>query len=269
MSQVTIDLGKVKFQWRGAYDATATYTKDDVVQHGGSSWVCVAASVSASAPIPTNTSWSLMALGGDPLSTMTAEGDLLVRGATGLQRLSGGPDGTALVSNNGIPEWDYPSGTRILQRITNVEYPGAWESVASYAWVPGMLQSITPTRLDSRIRVHWQYHIYWITGAHSIEHMRVYRDVNANESWTQVKAYTEGGQYQEKFCSFLWDEAVSTLGINLGDSVRYRMQARDYSHNGNAANFHGTTYWDGTGGNANSGSFGWAGPVLTIEEYLP
>jgi len=268
MSQVTIDLGKVKFQWRGAYDASTTYTKDDVVQHGGSSWVCVVDSISASAPIATNTSWNLMALGGDPVSLMTNEGDLLVRGSTGLERLPIGGEGRSLVVNGGVPEWDYPSGVRILQRVVATPNPGSWEAVASYAWVPGMEQSITPTRSDSRIRVHWQYHVYWTGGAHSIEHIRVYRDQNANESWVQVKGYTESAQYQEKFCSFLWDEPTSSTITTLGDVVRYKMQARDYAHNGDAANFHGTTYWDGGGGSVGS-AFGWSGPVLTIEEYLP
>ena len=34
-----IDLGKLKFNWRGAWISTATYGKDDVVYYEGSSYV--------------------------------------------------------------------------------------------------------------------------------------------------------------------------------------------------------------------------------------
>jgi len=37
----TIDVGKIKFTWRGIYDAATTYEADDLVYFGGSSWVCV------------------------------------------------------------------------------------------------------------------------------------------------------------------------------------------------------------------------------------
>ena len=32
MTAVTIDLGKIKFNWKGAYDPAVTYDVDDVVQ---------------------------------------------------------------------------------------------------------------------------------------------------------------------------------------------------------------------------------------------
>ncbi len=36
------DLGRVGFNWRGPYDAEATYTERDCVYHDGASYVCVA-----------------------------------------------------------------------------------------------------------------------------------------------------------------------------------------------------------------------------------
>ena len=37
----TVDLGKIKFTWRGAFSTSNTYEADDVVSHSGSSWVYV------------------------------------------------------------------------------------------------------------------------------------------------------------------------------------------------------------------------------------
>ena len=43
----TIDLGKIKFNWRGDYDANTSYVPDDVVAYADgsvtSSYMCIAA----------------------------------------------------------------------------------------------------------------------------------------------------------------------------------------------------------------------------------
>lgn len=37
----TISLGKVKFNWRGAWVTATAYTKDDVIRYGGKSYNCL------------------------------------------------------------------------------------------------------------------------------------------------------------------------------------------------------------------------------------
>ena len=37
----TVDLGKIKFTWTGAYNNSTVYQADDVASYGGSSWVCI------------------------------------------------------------------------------------------------------------------------------------------------------------------------------------------------------------------------------------
>lgn len=265
MTIATVDLGKIKFQWKGDWSSSASYTRDDVVHYQGQAYVCKLANTN-STPTVGSADWDLLAAGGDPATVMTNQGDLLVRGAAGLERLATGTADQKLVVSGGVPAWQ--SELRILQRVHRIPYPGAWEAVASYADVPGMNLAITPQRLDTRLRLHWTWCIYW-TGNHSILHHRFFRIENTSPSWTQIKGWTEGGQYQEKNVNFLWDEPTSDAITSVGNQVTYKLQARDYSHNGNGANFHGTTYWDGAGGNVSSDSLGWAGPVLTIEEYLP
>ena len=39
----TINLGAIKFNWKGAYNSGTTYAVDDVVSSGGNSYVCIQA----------------------------------------------------------------------------------------------------------------------------------------------------------------------------------------------------------------------------------
>ncbi|EFO29143.1 hypothetical protein TRICHSKD4_4958 [Roseibium sp. TrichSKD4] len=63
-----IDLGKLKFTWRGEYDAATEYEADDTVRLGASAYICVASDkVTGIAPTPgaDNATWELMARGTD------------------------------------------------------------------------------------------------------------------------------------------------------------------------------------------------------------
>ena len=40
----TVNLGAIKFNWKGAYNNSTAYAVDDVVSSGGSSYVCILAS---------------------------------------------------------------------------------------------------------------------------------------------------------------------------------------------------------------------------------
>ena len=39
----TVNLGAIKFNWKGAYSNSTAYAVDDVVSSGGSSYVCIQA----------------------------------------------------------------------------------------------------------------------------------------------------------------------------------------------------------------------------------
>jgi len=56
-------LGRLKFVWKGAWAASATYVKDDVVNHGGKSYVCVQGHVAASSFYTNSAYWEVMADG--------------------------------------------------------------------------------------------------------------------------------------------------------------------------------------------------------------
>ena len=105
-----INLGNIKFNWRGAYAGGTAYVVDDVVSSAGSSYVCILASTGNTPP--NGTYWNLMAQGGTgSAATLTTTGDMLYRDGSGLQRLGIGTAGQELKVNSGAsaPEWYTPA----------------------------------------------------------------------------------------------------------------------------------------------------------------
>ena len=47
----TVNLGNIKLNWKGAYNAGTAYVIDDVVSYNGSSYVCILASTGNLQPI--------------------------------------------------------------------------------------------------------------------------------------------------------------------------------------------------------------------------
>ena len=58
-----IDLGNIRINWRGAYDAGTTYVKDDAVSYQGSSFIALQ-EVLNSIPVEGN-DWGVLAAGTD------------------------------------------------------------------------------------------------------------------------------------------------------------------------------------------------------------
>ena len=105
----TINLGAIKFNWKGAYSGATAYVVDDVVESSGSSYICIAATT-GNAP-PNATYWEQMSSAGtdgtDLTSTLTTQGDIVYRDASGLARLGAGTSGQVLQTNGtgANPSW--------------------------------------------------------------------------------------------------------------------------------------------------------------------
>ena len=113
----TVNLGSIKFKWKGTYNGATAYTVDDVVSYNGSSYICILASTGN---LPTNaTYFEQMSSAGtngtngtDLTTTLTTQGDILYRDGSGLQRLGIGSAGEALKVNSGATaiEWGSAGG---------------------------------------------------------------------------------------------------------------------------------------------------------------
>ena len=90
----TINLGRIKPVFQGAYNASTDYVVDDIVTSGGESFICILASTGNATSNATY--WSKIAKKGDDVTQLTTHGDFLFRDATGVQRLAAGTSGQVL-----------------------------------------------------------------------------------------------------------------------------------------------------------------------------
>ena len=97
----TINLGRIKPVFRGAYAGGTAYVVDDIVTHGNESFICIQAGTGNAT---SNASyWTKLAAKGsdgtDVGATLTTQGDILYRDGSGLQRLVKGTAGQVLKMN--------------------------------------------------------------------------------------------------------------------------------------------------------------------------
>jgi len=174
----TIDLGKIKFNWRNEYDGSTAYVPDDCVYYTDgsvvSSYICKTAST-GNAPSSGGTlhaSWDYLAKG-QATSPTTTQGDLIVRGASADERLAIGSAGQSLQVNGSGNGLTYGTVTQAVKKIytrrdgdrhsvnnqvQNNSYSSMWN------W-SNMQQVITPQSATS------QFHI---TGSLNISHYGSY-----------------------------------------------------------------------------------------------
>jgi len=104
----TVNLGRIKPVFRGAYSGSTAYVIDDIVTSGGSSYICIQAHGAGTQAVTQTAYWSVLAsTGTDVGTTITTQGDILYRDGSGLQRLAKGTASQQLAMNSGAtaPEW--------------------------------------------------------------------------------------------------------------------------------------------------------------------
>jgi len=125
----TINLGAIKFNWKGAYNSSTSYAVDDVVSSGGNSYVCIQAHSNQAVGNAT-AYWNIMSEKGtngtngtngtDLGTTLTTRGDIVYKGASALTRLPKGTAGYYLKQGANDPEWgEVASGNTV--KLAQVE----------------------------------------------------------------------------------------------------------------------------------------------------
>ena len=107
MSVTTVNLGKIRLNWRGNWATSTAYSINDAVYYGGSSYVCVTANTSGTWSSDLASSfWQIMASGA---TANTTAGDITYYGASGNTNLNIGSYGQVLtVGSSGYPIWQSP-----------------------------------------------------------------------------------------------------------------------------------------------------------------
>ena len=120
----TVTLGNIKFNWKGAWNSATSYVVDDVVSLSGSSYVCIQAGTNQN-PSTATAYWEQMSQAGtdgtDLSTTLTTQGDIVYRDASGLARLGAGTSGQFLKTQGtgANPTWDtVASNIEVLSSAT-------------------------------------------------------------------------------------------------------------------------------------------------------
>jgi len=162
----TLNLGRIKPVFRGAYNNSTAYVIDDIVTSGGETFICIQASTGNA--VSSATYWTKLAQKGtdgtNVGATLTTQGDILYRDGSGLQRLAKGTASQVLAINSGAtaPEWVDASGGKTLQmqqttfttgeNMNNSNFGGTWREIGTTS----MEASITPQKSGSKILVNFQ-----------------------------------------------------------------------------------------------------------------
>ena len=187
----TIDLGKIKFNWRGTYAGGTAYVPDDVVYYMdgsvGSSYMCVA-NTTGNAPSSGGTvhaSWEYLAKG-QASSPTTTQGDLIIRGASADQRLAIGSAGQALKVNASANGLEYgeaggmvklASASLTGQSLSSIDLDHFSTTYKAYEFIFSQAHFSTTARFRCRLkRVD--------TNAH---------DTSNNYQWLSMHPYNQSG----------------------------------------------------------------------------
>ena len=162
----TVNLGRIKPVFRGAYSGSTAYVVDDIVTHGNETFICIQAGTGNAT---SNASyWTKLAAKGtdgtDVGTVLTTQGDILYRDGSGLQRLAKGTAGQVLKMNAAAnaPEYgtissDYVklASTEVSSSVSSVTMKGfASSDYASYQCIITDLQKTGTTNTNWGFRWH-------------------------------------------------------------------------------------------------------------------
>jgi hypothetical protein len=177
----TVNLGSIKFKWKGTYNGATAYTVDDVVSYNGSSYICILASTGN---LPTNATYfeQMSSAGtngtnGTDFSTiLTTQGDILYRNGSGMQRLGAGTSGQVLQTGGAgaNPSWSSVSSdyvklgeTEVTVAVANITIDSFLDDTNYSSFImqlQGILPSSNNDQLYGRFRVSGSDHTasnYW------------------------------------------------------------------------------------------------------------
>ena len=239
----TINLGAIKFNWKGAYNNATAYAVDDVVSSGGSSYVCILASTGNATS--NGTYWEQMSSAGtngtngtDVGTTITTQGDILYRDGSGLQRLAKGTANQLLRINSGAtaPEWHTPAtvSAGVIQTCRYATGAGWTQSMSGSSFTTinnGATDfdvTITPSSASNSIMLSGQMNIQMYNGANNYQGaIRVRREISGGSSDDNIAV---GNTYGSNPRSLLW-VSTTTSGYEQGISWTFS----DKTHNTTSA----------------------------------
>jgi hypothetical protein len=267
----TINLGAIKFNWKGAYNSGTTYAVDDVVSSGGNSYVCIQASTGNAVGNAT-AYWNIMSSAGtngsngsngsngtDVGTTITTQGDILYRDGSGLQRLGAGTSGQLLQSGGSganVSWTDAPAGITMADQWrpsvsisgNNQLYTSGWERIDTDS--PGYIGSAMTE--SSGIFTFPSTGKYWIQFRATMQSTSITDYVGSYiEQTADNSSYSRASiAYESTGGSSMYVTSISSFLFNVSNTSTHKVRFGTPGNHNGTANFIG-----GTGSNESEVTF--------------
>nr|BAR36466.1 putative carbohydrate binding domain containing protein [uncultured Mediterranean phage uvMED] len=222
----TINLGRVKPVFRGAYAGGTAYVVDDIVTSGNETFICIQASTGNAT---SNASyWTKLAAKGtdgtdgtDVGTTITTQGDILYRDGSGLQRLGAGTSGQVLTTGGtgANPSWGTVSSDFVkltsASDINSSSYSvdGFFSSTYThYMFVFSTVRSSNTAVVYSRINSGGSQHS---NGDYKYSVIQAYRDSSGSSNSIGASAW--GATEYRMSCDNPGNNGTGHLIVHLND----------------------------------------------------
>ena len=237
----TINLGSIKFNWRGVYNNSTAYAVDDVVSSGGRSYICILASTGNA--VTNTTYWNVMSQGGtDVGTTLTTQGDILYRDGSGLQRLAAGTSGQFLKTQGtgANPTWGSVTSAILQMKSTSFgdtfsTNTNTWNGLSATEFTPATL-TITPTSASSVLKIDCTFPVqhdgdycgsYWLSYNHSgISETVVENDHQYGATWN----FDRGSNTDSNMGTGIAVTIFLSLNTTNAVTIKHRFAGHNSSH---------------------------------------
>ena len=278
----TIDLGKIKFNWRGTYAGGPAYVPDDVVYYMdgsvGSSYMCVA-NTTGNAPSSGGTphaSWQYLAKG-QATSPTTTQGDVIVRGASADERLAIGSANQVLKVNGSGNGLTYGTGGGIAQVIQSSTISTGSLNLTTRGTlydIPHLSVTITPASTSSKFLINGQVFGETDGGGSHAHSICIKRAISGGATTIIAGDRTSArdGVFTQQCLTYNYGDDSSTPEIGFitnyldapsaSAAVTYTLQMADIEANS------GVFYYNRSVGHSNSYSYEMGISFITVMEVV-
>lgn len=186
-----VDLGKIKFNWKGTYVNTDSYEPDDVVYYSGTTFICINNTTGVAPTTSPNPFWNTMALGSDLGSVAANAGDLFYYDGSSFQNLGAGAQGQVLVQGGlNTPQWQaMDTLAPVIQQRQYTDYVrvGVSNGNRYYFGQSATGCTITPRKYNSIIKV--EIHTFGEPSTHNNGY-RVQFSTDNSANWANMRMNT-------------------------------------------------------------------------------
>ena len=119
----TLNLGRIKPVFQGAYNSATAYVVDDIVTFGGETFINILASTGNATS--NTTYWAKLAQKGADVTSLTTQGDLLYRDVSGVARLPAGTAGQVLRTGGAGANPSWVSASSVLWEYKDANFTAA------------------------------------------------------------------------------------------------------------------------------------------------